>query len=325
MKTMPNKQVADAYDGSDGALTRRLLKNLEDKELHGCIAAQMFRAQKASSRAKRYKGDYKGYAYDRKEQEIQKLCVLLAQQQDWPWGWQRDETDSFAPEWLLYVDLPTGQVSWHCCQKLTGETYPGEWDRMPGTSEGRILRFCEAVLQGEDLSLVAAQEEIRRACPHWARHCLHFGSSDPVGAAIQKAGQEIYERHWMEDVKRASEYPVANLYRAWAELASVNSSVEVSVNHESFIRQYPSYVAERRRMGRQPMTEEQFAQHLDRAKEKGARKRHRREILAFEAARFGVTVRELRKRRIKEGRVAADARLAKETFITKCSEPNTSR
>jgi hypothetical protein len=43
-----------AYEGSDAVLTRRTLRDLEGKGHHGRIAAALFRAQKASSRAKRY-------------------------------------------------------------------------------------------------------------------------------------------------------------------------------------------------------------------------------------------------------------------------------
>lgn len=60
--------------------------------------------------------------------------------------------DSDEPEWpVLYIDLPTGQVSWHLPQnELTGtyERYPGSWDgHSMGAKQDRIRTFLASAGQ----------------------------------------------------------------------------------------------------------------------------------------------------------------------------------
>jgi hypothetical protein len=145
--------VQRAYDGSDAALTRRVLRALEAAGPEGVLAALLFRAQKASTRAKCYRGSighggprYRDLAYARKGEALDKLCRhLLAQCPSLRWGWGYDPEQPYA-DWVLYVDLPGyGQVSFHSPDPGVGPDYPGEWDGS-GQSEGRILDFCEAVL-----------------------------------------------------------------------------------------------------------------------------------------------------------------------------------
>lgn len=46
----------------------------------------------------------------------------------------------------IYVDLPTGQVSFHNGARYDGPDYPGAWDGMPGQSADRICRFVAQLL-----------------------------------------------------------------------------------------------------------------------------------------------------------------------------------
>jgi hypothetical protein len=153
--------VHEIYYGSDGGATRRLMTQLEKTGQLGRIAAQLFRAQKASSRAKVYRGglrhksgdfsSYRGLAYDNKEKALLGLSVVLNEDsQGLRWGWKPDPNQRHA-KFLLYVDLPTGQCSFHSPMRHVGPDYGGEWDGEHG-SETRIVEFCESVLAEKYLS-----------------------------------------------------------------------------------------------------------------------------------------------------------------------------
>jgi hypothetical protein len=143
------RPVIMAYHGSNAAASRRVCKALEDRGTLGWVAAALFRVQKASSRAKVYRGglrhtSYRNLAYDRKNDQLIGLVVLLEDDDcSLVWGWGSDDGGHA----VLYVELPTGQVSFHATQRLTGPDYRGVWDRQPGQSEPRIIEFCEDVLR----------------------------------------------------------------------------------------------------------------------------------------------------------------------------------
>jgi hypothetical protein len=146
-------EVRRAYFGSDAAATRRLHRKLESLGPEGSFAAHLLRAQKASSRAKAYgcarrsrHGDrYSDLAYDRKGEAISKLCKLLtASSLGLRWGWAIDHQQSWA-KWVLYVDLPNGQVSFHSPTRGDGPDYPAAWDRQ-AISQEHILAYCEMLL-----------------------------------------------------------------------------------------------------------------------------------------------------------------------------------
>lgn len=146
-------RATKAYAGSDAALTRRTLRELEDKGQFGRIAAALFRAQKSSSRAKRYRGgpdrgsaSYSDLAYDRKGETLRSLCKTLAEDDAGiRWGWGLDDNTEFAPH-VLYVDIPTGQVSFHSLDRFDGPDYPGSWDGVKDVSAARILLWCDRML-----------------------------------------------------------------------------------------------------------------------------------------------------------------------------------
>ncbi len=142
------------YVGSDGELTKAFYRELNSRSIHGELATALFRAQKRSSAAKKYRGrKYKSAAYDVKGWSLSEICRILSQmdkldlEPKYSWGWKRDpNTPGF--EWVLFVELEQGQCSFHSADRLTGPDYTGDWD---GThvSADRIIAFCEQVLATE--------------------------------------------------------------------------------------------------------------------------------------------------------------------------------
>jgi hypothetical protein len=72
---------------------------------------------------------------------------------DLTWGWGIDEND-YNPCHVLYVDLPTGQVSFHAIERGPGPgpDYPGEWDSKYESAD-RIIRFCDMVICEEAMTI----------------------------------------------------------------------------------------------------------------------------------------------------------------------------
>jgi hypothetical protein len=141
------------YHGSDGAATRQFYAELLTRGPLGVIAVNLLRAQKCSSRAKKYRGrvqrggpSFRDLAYDRKGWSLKQLAEALAehgQSLGITFGWGRDETVSFN-NWVLYCDLPCGQVSFHSPERYAGPDYPGKWDGVR-LSEDRIINFVQEV------------------------------------------------------------------------------------------------------------------------------------------------------------------------------------
>ncbi len=146
---MPQSEMraSDIYATSDGELTQRYYAALSARGLIGFVAMNLFRAQKCSTRAKLYRGGgYKGEAYERKNWSMGNLAhalALNAAQLGIPFGWKEDPAQAFH-KWVLYIDLPTGQVSFHAAPRGEGPDYPGEWDGAR-LSDTRILAFCDLV------------------------------------------------------------------------------------------------------------------------------------------------------------------------------------
>lgn len=144
-------QVYAAYNGSNGGATKALYARLEELGPLGRIAVNLFRAQKNSARAKGYRRGYRGMAYDRKQWSIDNLSEILTEHAEHcslPWGWGTDPQQPFHNV-VLYVDLPTGQVSFHTDRRGDGPDYPGKWDGVPGKSADRIVRWVARVLAAE--------------------------------------------------------------------------------------------------------------------------------------------------------------------------------
>ncbi len=141
--------VLAIYDASDGEATKALYARLEQLGAVGFIATNLFRAQKSSSRAKVYRGGrYRRAAYDRKQWAMINLANALVENASglgMRWGWGIDETQPRRST-VLYIDLPTGQVSFHTEARGPGPDYPAEWDGAVGTAPTRICRWIGELL-----------------------------------------------------------------------------------------------------------------------------------------------------------------------------------
>ncbi len=148
-------RARDVFQGSDPQVTKKYYAALAKRGPAGDVAFNLFRAQKSSTRAKRYRGGVRGVgsfsslAYDVKERSLEQLCQTLekhGKRLRIRFGWKQDAGAKFdgQPRWVLYVDLPCGQVSFHSPERFRGDDYRGEWDGQH-SSEERILEFCDCV------------------------------------------------------------------------------------------------------------------------------------------------------------------------------------
>lgn len=148
-------RAIEIFEGSDSEITKAYYAVLATRGPAGDVAINLMRAQKCSTRAKRYRGgirgvgSYRSMAYDTKNWAIEKLCDVLEEHGATlgiRFGWKRDPLVVFGerPSWVLYVDLPQGQVSFHSPERLSFHDYAGEWDR-ERKSEERILAFCDSI------------------------------------------------------------------------------------------------------------------------------------------------------------------------------------
>jgi hypothetical protein len=146
--------VLEIYQGSDGDATKALYERLTRIGPIGVIATNLFRAQKNSARAKVYRGGnkngrYRDQAYERKRWAMDNLAKVLIEHAEtcsirWGWGIDRDQT---IHRTVLYIDLPTGQVSFHTDTRGAGPDYAGEWDGRRGVSVERVCAFVGRVLE----------------------------------------------------------------------------------------------------------------------------------------------------------------------------------
>lgn len=143
-------EIRNAYFGSNAMATRRSYGKLESIGPLGQITAELLRAQKASARAKKYHGghgrvSYRRRAYERKSDALGMLCALLESDNcRLHWGWTWDPNQSQSP-WVIYIDLPNGQVSFHARDRGHGPSYEGNWDGKH-ESEERIIAFAETLM-----------------------------------------------------------------------------------------------------------------------------------------------------------------------------------
>lgn len=152
-------EITATYQGSDGEATKALYAELEALGPAGFIATNIFRACKASERAKVYRGSdrsgrgsYRAQAYERKRWAIENLTVALkehAKALELIWGWQKDPAEEIFP-WVLYIDTPSGQISYHNGMRGPGPDYPGAWDQIPGMAPSRVCRWAARLLRPED-------------------------------------------------------------------------------------------------------------------------------------------------------------------------------
>jgi hypothetical protein len=147
-------KAIEVFATSDGAVTRNYYSTLSAIGPVGIIAMNLIRAQKCSSRAKKYRGgirgvgSYRSMAYDRKGWSLKLLAsALVAHGSNLgiTFGWAVDDNQTFNRH-VFYVDLPQGQVSFHSPERYEGPDYQGQWDG-ERKSEVRILAFSDSVRQ----------------------------------------------------------------------------------------------------------------------------------------------------------------------------------
>lgn len=136
----------EVFNQSNGEVTKAYYAELATRGPIGKAAVALFRAQKTSTRAKKYSPKYRRMAYDTKSWSIDQLAEAL-EKLDMRHGWKQDPKTLFGeqPSWVFYVDLPLGQVSFHSPERGKGPDYAGEWDQ-EHKSEQRILAFCDHVM-----------------------------------------------------------------------------------------------------------------------------------------------------------------------------------
>lgn len=160
---MAYTEILRTYEGSNGDATMALYRELQGHGAAGHIAVNVFRAMKASERAKVYRGgergadgrtgrSYRDMASDRKRWAIDNLVkTLLERAEDLGigWGWARNRyLPTLGCEWVLHIDLPTGQVSIDCGDRGAGPDFEPGWDDVIRAGPPRIARWCEQVLGG---------------------------------------------------------------------------------------------------------------------------------------------------------------------------------
>jgi hypothetical protein len=142
-------KAVDIFTQNDGELTKAYYAKLAQCGHAGELAVALFRCQKRSSAAKKYRGGkFRHAAYDVKNWSLSEVARLLQKDNlGMAWGWGYDEN---APnfEHVLYVEIPTGQVSFHTGERLNGPAYSRPWDGFHMSKE-RICRFCDSVLSRE--------------------------------------------------------------------------------------------------------------------------------------------------------------------------------
>jgi hypothetical protein len=141
-------KAESVFKQNNGEVTKAYYAEMNAKGLPGQLAVALFWAQKRSTAAKKYRrGKFTRAAYDVKNWSLSEVCRILDLMQAFEsgpqWGWQRDpKTPGY--EWVLYVELPTGQCSFHSAERLNGPDYEKGWDGV-GISEERICRYCDLV------------------------------------------------------------------------------------------------------------------------------------------------------------------------------------
>lgn len=147
-------EIMQVYEGSNGDVTKALYERLQkDHGTAGFVAMNLFRACKNSERAKKYrggngKGSYRQQAYERKSWSLDLLAKALAAHAaplGIAWGWARDDR-AIGFENVVYIDLPTGQVSFHNQVRGVGPDFTGKWDGVQGKAPERICRWINKIM-----------------------------------------------------------------------------------------------------------------------------------------------------------------------------------
>lgn len=141
----------EIYAGSNGEATTALYAQLTTIGPLGSIARDLFRACKTSERAKGYRRRiHKQESYGRKNWSLGLAVDTLlehAATYGIKWGWKQDPNPPVGFPWVLYIELPNGQCSFHAPARGKGPDYAGEWDKSR-TSAHVIVNFTQGILNG---------------------------------------------------------------------------------------------------------------------------------------------------------------------------------
>lgn len=132
------------FNQNNGDVTKAYYADMNSKGVEGELAVALFRAQKRSTAAKRYRGrKHTRSAYDVKNWSLGEVCRILGKNLGIEWGWKYD-AKAVNFEWVLYMDLPQGQCSFHSPDRLTGPDYTGTWKPAKPSYEV-IIEYCDSI------------------------------------------------------------------------------------------------------------------------------------------------------------------------------------
>ena len=100
-------------------------------------------------------------AYDKKNWSIGQLADILCaegEQFGLTFGWREDEHQEYH-KWVFYVDLPTGQCSFHIEKRGIGPDYTKPW-RPDSASATAIISFCQKVFDHGENFIPTATDEL---------------------------------------------------------------------------------------------------------------------------------------------------------------------
>jgi hypothetical protein len=159
------EQIQSIYAASDGDATRLLYASLEELGSAGIIAVNLLRASKCSERAKAYRKGrgYKTAAYERKDWSIHNLAgALFVDDLGLRWGWAVDGAllnRGDPHHHIIYVEMPTGQVSFHLGVRYAGPDFAGEWDGVKDAASDRIIRWAAQLFDNPRAAVSAHHQE----------------------------------------------------------------------------------------------------------------------------------------------------------------------
>lgn len=192
-------EVRAIYDGSNGEATKALYVRLEALGPIGVVAVNLFRAQKNSERAKVYRGrGHRSAAYDTKQWAMMNLCNTLLHEgtaAGFAWGWGIDDEQPVHRH-VLYVELPTGQVSFHTDHRGSGPDQPHPFDGQHGRSPWRIVQWVAQLLDG-NLDVSPAPAEAKAGHPPLPAEAVPIAAKvDHVLAEARNGRTREHHCHW---------------------------------------------------------------------------------------------------------------------------------
>lgn len=150
---MSQFDIWKVYLGANGEATMQLYAHLDTLGPAGLVGKNLFRAHKASARAKAYRGGWKGVAYRKKQWSLGLLVDCLLEHGPGlgiTFGWKEDPAQEFYP-WVLYIELPTGQASFHMPERGKGPDFAGEWDGLKD-SASHIVKYIDQVITAAEVT-----------------------------------------------------------------------------------------------------------------------------------------------------------------------------